>query len=467
MLSDQNGLTAEAVLSQSHRLSNQTAFHPTRLKAGGTDNNVQHAAMAVPDRYIAVLHPKRKYGGTTSLHKVKAPLSGAPGDLPRQRIRAGEEYIQTYSRPPTGYTQLYPHKRSHTMPPRTTRNSQGLRTTVVAPRREPRARAPVAAKARRARTSTVNDDECPSKKIQWLNTLIPGRALTSCGIGPEIDKESHPPDADDDTMATDMDTPPTSIPRELPHTPQQRYPYDAGSVLQTPLKRARPLQPSPTRFGDKGVHCVHEHPGLYRGNNGDYRMILNHGVGSSVNLSREEVEQLRAVEDEKIFLVQLEKLMAESNAVRLGDRVWEEDTTMDEPSQKRRVQTVGPDGTILLSGQPVHQPNHGKSNATIRAPLSNHTTGPNGEIRDRRGRRVLGPEGTILVDPTFCPGKRSRLPVPVVAEEDDDTDMENGDTKQTPLSDARHYVNAMPIRRGQPHLSPKPLGPEGTELVFY
>ncbi|KAI6121968.1 hypothetical protein F5141DRAFT_1211597 [Pisolithus sp. B1] len=362
------------------------------------------------------------------------------------------------------------------MPPRTTRNSQGLRTTTIAPQRAPRARAPVAAKARRAATSTA-DDECPPKKFQWLKCRdqygIPvivkysdtGEGTHLVWDWSEANEESHTVDADEDDMDTDLGTPPPSIPREPPCTPQERRPYEAGSVLRTPVKRAK--QPNPPHFGDKGIHRIHELPGLHRGNNGNYRMILNHEVGSSVNLSREEVEQLRAVEDEKIFVAQLKKLMAEREAMGMGDRVWEEDATMDEPAPNRRVQTTGPDGTILLSGQPVHQPNHGKVHANTQAPLSNHTTGPNGEICDRRGRRVLGPEGTVLIDPTFCPVKRAGLLLPVVAEEHDDEDMEKGGTKQTPLSDARRYVNAMPIRRGQPHLSPKPLGPEGTELLVF
>lgn len=362
------------------------------------------------------------------------------------------------------------------MPPRTTRNSQGLRTTTIAPRRAPRARAPVAAKTRRTTTSTA-DDECPPKKVQWLKCRdqygIPvivkysdtGEGTHMVWDWSEANEESHTADTDDDAMDTDLGTPPPSTPREPLHTPQERRPYEAGSVLRTPVKRAK--QPNPPHFGDKGDHRIRGLPGLYRENNGDYRMTLNHEVGSSVNLSRDEVEQLRAVEDEKIFVVQLKKLMAEREAMGLGDKVWEEDATMDEPAPNRRVQTAGPDGTILLSGQPVHQPNHGKVHANTQAPLSNYTTGPNGEICDRRGRRVLGPEGTVLIDPTFCPVKRPGRFLPVVAEERDDEDVENGGTKQTPLSDARRYVNAMPIRRGQPHPSPKPLGPEGTELVFH
>lgn len=358
------------------------------------------------------------------------------------------------------------------MPPRTTRNSQGLRTAVVAPRCARRARAPVAAQARRATTSTANDAECPSKKIQWLKCrdqygvpVIVKYSDTGEGIHmvwdwSGIDENSPTSDEDDDTMDTDLGTPPPSTASKSIHTPQQRHPYDAGSVLRTPVKRAKPLQPSPTRFGDKDVHCSHEYP---IGNNGNYRMILNHEVGSSVNLSREEVERLRVIEDEKIFFAQLEKLMAERSAMCLGDGVWE-DATMDELSPKRRVQTAGPGGTILLSGEPVHQPNHGKVRANNQALLSNYKTGSNGELRDRRGRPVLGPEGTVFIDPTFCPAKRPGLHVPVVAKEDDDEDMEDGGTNQTP-SDGRHYVNAMPIRRG-PHPSPKPLGPEPTELVI-
>lgn len=345
---------------------------------------------------------------------------------------------------------LQPEALQHscTMAPRTTRNSNGLRSPGV-PRRAARPRAPVVAKVPPAPpvappvTMSVGADndknEYYSKEIKWLKCRdkygVPvtvkysatGEGVHLIWDWSEVEgrEKSNAMDEDEDRMENDTGTPPPIAFKEAVNTPQQRYPYDAGSVLRTPVKRAKPLRPSPTRFGDRDIHSVCEHPGLYREGNGDYRMILSHDVGSYVNLSREQVEQQQIMDDHRIFVVQLQRMMAETEAA-LREAVGPfsvdgcGDVTMDEAPTKRRVQTAGASGTILLAGEPIHQPNHRVQVGQTAESVS--ITGPNGERLDRHGRHMFGPEGTVLIDPTFCPKKRTRLPAPreVLEEEGED-----------------------------------------------
>ncbi|KAL4078114.1 hypothetical protein V8B97DRAFT_1935074 [Scleroderma yunnanense] len=364
------------------------------------------------------------------------------------------------------------------MAPRTTRNSNGLRSPVV-PRRAARPRAPVrSAKAPPAATAASmsteagdEDDEYYSKKIKWLKCrdqygvpVIVKYSDTGEGVHMiwnwsefEDEEASNAMDEDEDVMEDDVATPPPTAFEKVLNTPQQQHPYDAGSVLRTPVKKAKPLRPSLTRLGDRGIYGGCERPGFYREVNGDYRMILNHDVGSLVNLSREQVEEQQIVDDHKIFVVQLQKLMAETEALTREDMGIIPaggcgDVAMDEVPAKRRVQTAGPAGTILLSGEPIHQPNHRVQGDKMAGPDA--TTGPNGEKLDRQGRRMLGPEGTILVDPTFGPKRRTRLPAPREIPEEEEVEVP---VRKTP-------------RRGPPRrvqLIARPLGPEATEICHY
>lgn len=366
------------------------------------------------------------------------------------------------------------------MAPRTTRNSNGLRTPVV-PRRAARPRAPVSVKVAPAPpvappvTMSIGadndenkDEEYDSKEIKWLKCrdqygvpVIVKYSATGEGVHmiwdwSEVEgKNSNAMDEDEDEMESDMATPPPTALKEVWNTPQQQHPYDAGSVLRTPIKRAKPLHPSPTHFGNRGVHSAFHHPGLYQEGNGDYRMVLNHDVGSSVNLSKEQVEQQQVKDDHKIFVAQVQKMMAETDAVmREAVGLFPVDVPMNWVPRKRRVQTAGPSGTIFLSGEPVHQPNHRVQVGQTIEP--DFTTGPNGERMDRHGRRMLGPEGTVLIDPTFCPKRRTCLPTPnEIAEEEVEEMLPPAAECKTP----RRGAGISPRRA-------KPLGPEGTE-VFY
>ncbi|KAG6333171.1 hypothetical protein ID866_5917 [Astraeus odoratus] len=373
------------------------------------------------------------------------------------------------------------------MPPRTTRNSTGQRVATDVPRRTRRTKAivPLAPLAPSvppvpAVTTDEDADDGYADKVKWLKCRdqygVPVIVKYSeTGEGTHIiwnwaeyeeENASAAMNEDDDSMQEDVATPPPTTPGTTLQTPEQQQPYDAGSVLGTPVKRARPLQPSPTRFWGGHVPHAHEHPGLYRESNGDFRIIFDHEVGSSVNLSREQVEQRQTTNDQRIFVEQVKKLMAERDALREETNCSDaggRDMVTDQPTVKRHVQTAGTDGTILLAGQPIHRPCH-RVHAGQRT-QADFITGPERERLNRCGRRMLGPEATILIDHNFCAGGRSDLPMRLKRWEipEADEEMEDDSTKKTPLSDARRHLNMVDRRH---HLAARRLGPEGTELVL-
>lgn len=314
------------------------------------------------------------------------------------------------------------------MPPRTTRNSQRLRP--IMPYDESSGRA----SSRRKAQQTCSPSAATSSKtgrtgeIKWLKCRDPDGipvivtySQTGQGIymvwdwsGVE-DKDDEPEEQDGSTSDVDRMTPAPSVIHAVPQTPQQQHPFDAGSVLRTPIKRSRALRLMPASMDEDGMFYVHNAPGVYRRSNGDYRIILDHAVGSSMNRTREQVEQGQLDDDMRIFEEQVLKWMAERDLTREVDvgscsDSGYEDMEVDEPSQKRRVRTAGIDGTIITRSPPNHRPNH-RAYGNERNPQPPFATGPNGEKLDRRGRKMLGPEGTILVDPnfSFLPVKHHRL----------------------------------------------------------
>ena len=138
----------------------------------------------------------------------------------------------------------------------------------------------------------------------------------------------------------------------FPHTPMAPQPYDAGSVILTPVKRAKPLQPSPPRIGDKGIRCLFEKDGVLRDFNGEARIVLRHPVGSIANLSREQVERLENEREERIVRVQVAKLLAERNRVeqeRFSDSGYEDEMETDDDQSQRRLGREGANDTALVS----------------------------------------------------------------------------------------------------------------------
>ena len=206
--------------------------------------------------------------------------------------------------------------------------------------------------------------------------------------------------------------PSDAVRRPFPQTPVAPHPYDPGSVILTPVKKARPLQRSPPRIGDKGIRCLYEKGGVLRELNGGVRVILRHPVGSTANLSREQVERLEKEREDKIVQVQVEKLLAEKQRREeeeesISDSGYEDEMEMDVPSFRRGLRREGTNGTILVS--------HDES-TDILPPVSleeiesatNFFRGPNGELLDRHGRQMLGREGTILIDSTYGSPRRIR-----------------------------------------------------------
>ena len=260
-------------------------------------------------------------------------------------------------------------------------------------------------------------------------------------------------------MAVDEErgvTPPTTAGpsnaarRLFPQTPMAPQPYDAGSVIQTPVKKARPLQRSPPRIGDKGIRCLYEKGGVLRELNGGIRVVLRHPVGSTANLSREQVERLENQREDKIVQVQVEKLLAEKQRIEeeeesFSDSGYEDEMEMHVPSIQRGFGREGTNGTILVSHDELSDivPPTSLENA------SNFFRGPNGELLDRHGRQMLGREGTILIDSTYGSPRRIRREAAFLVSRES--------VDHSSLNDCTSEANGCQ-RRAR-------FGPTGTELI--
>ncbi|KAH7919315.1 hypothetical protein BV22DRAFT_970982, partial [Leucogyrophana mollusca] len=111
---------------------------------------------------------------------------------------------------------------------------------------------------------------------------------------PEQQRQASPAltQIDEDAEGDSMMTPPPGGPGWMPQTPVNQLPFDAGSVLRTPMKR--PLQRSPDRIGFKGID-------FWRGNgvlhgkmevdkaSGSIRYIPARPPGEGADLSRDQV----------------------------------------------------------------------------------------------------------------------------------------------------------------------------------
>ncbi|KAI9568645.1 hypothetical protein HD554DRAFT_2096982 [Boletus coccyginus] len=239
------------------------------------------------------------------------------------------------------------------------------------------------AEARRKVTSNVSN----TKTTPWLACRDPYGVSTTVAVSetgegihirwyyPEDDCEVDEDGGADVVMTVDEErgvTPSTTawalvtpVRRPFPQTPMALHAYDAGSVIRTPVKKARPLQPSPPRIGDKGVRCLYEKGGVLRElNGGGVRVVLRHPIGSTANLSREQVECLQV-----------------------------------------QAPGLGREGTILVSHDDSIIPSEVCQDT---GNLLRVFRGPNGELLDHHGRQMLGQEGTILVDSTHGSPRRIR-----------------------------------------------------------
>ncbi|KAF8839667.1 hypothetical protein BDN67DRAFT_740504 [Paxillus ammoniavirescens] len=241
--------------------------------------------------------------------------------------------------------------------------------------------------------------------------------------------------------------------RQVLQTPMQPHPFDAGSVIRTPIKKTKPLQASPTRIGDKGINCLYEQGGVIRERNGTVRVTLPHALGSSANLSRDQVEQLENEQESRIFHEQMEKLLVQKKQLEEenenhSDSGYEDEMVTGELPVQRRVRTADTNGTIIMNRSEVEGAMPRLRQTQTRTPQI--IRGPNGELLDHGGRQMLGREGTILVDPNFAPPRRVRQPV-----------------QPTPTEIINHLVpNEIAGGSQAPRqLQRRRLGPEGTELI--
>ncbi|KAF8126146.1 hypothetical protein EV363DRAFT_1348883 [Boletus edulis] len=199
--------------------------------------------------------------------------------------------------------------------------------------------------------------------------------------------------------------------RPFPQTPMAPLPYDAGSVIRTPVKKAKPLQRSPPRIGDKGIRCLYEKSGVLRELNSGARVVLRHPVGSSANLSREQVELLEKEREEEIIQVQVKKLLEQKQRLqeeeeRISDSGYEDEMEVDVPTSLERE---GTERTILISHGNLSDKELPSASASLEMEsASGFCRGPNGELLDYQGRQMLGREGTLLMYPTHGSPRRIR-----------------------------------------------------------
>ncbi|KAF9226417.1 hypothetical protein BS17DRAFT_777231 [Gyrodon lividus] len=266
------------------------------------------------------------------------------------------------------------------------------------------------------------------------------------------------PKVDDEAMVECENTPPpvagpsNYAQHQVPQTPMQLHAFDAGSVVRTPVKKPKPLQASPTRIGDKGVNCLYEQGGVIRERDGAIRVVLHHALGSSANLSRDQVEQLEKEQESRIFHEQMKKMLAQKKQLekeeeRYSDSGYEEEMDTDEPLAERRVRTADTHGTILINRSEVEAA--GPSIQWMQTKAPSFIRGPDGEMLDFQGRKMLGREGTILIDPNFVASRRARQPLQPAA-----TDIINHLKSDEGTSDFQ-----------TPRQLQRRFGPEGTELI--
>lgn len=283
----------------------------------------------------------------------------------------------------------------------------------------------------------------------------------------EVDEDEYE-DAGADAnvdMAMNVDedrgvTPPTAaagpskgVRPPFPQTPMALQPYDAGSVILTPVKKAKPLQPSPPRIGDRGIRCLYEKGGVLRELNGGARIVIRHPVGSSANLSREQVERQEKEREEEIVRVQVEKLLAEKKRIveedeRFSDSGYEDDMKTDTPSLPRSLRREKTNDTILITHDDLSDavPPVSPEMETV----SNVFRGPHGELLDRHGRQMFGREGTVLIDSTYT------LPRRVAREE---AFLVSSSIEHQSSRELNHSASEVKV-----FCRPR-FGPEGTELV--
>ena len=243
----------------------------------------------------------------------------------------------------------------------------------------------------------ANANASDVKGTPWLACRDAYGVLTSIAVSetgegvhirwyyPENDCEEDEDEEADVLMIVDEErgvTPPTTAGPSnagrpiFPQTPMPLHSFDAGSVIRTPIKKARPLQRSP-RIGDKGVRCLYEQGGVLRELNGGVRIVLRHPVGSTANLSREQVERLEDEREERIFHVQVKKLLEQKQ------RIEEEEARFSDSGYEDEMET-DPPSAPSASLEDIESSTY-------------FNRAPNGELLNRDSRQVPGEEGTIII----------------------------------------------------------------------
>ncbi|KAG2076234.1 hypothetical protein BDR04DRAFT_1149275 [Suillus decipiens] len=191
----------------------------------------------------------------------------------------------------------------------------------------------------------------------------------------------------------------------FPQTPMTQHAFDAGSVLRTPVKRPQPLQRSPERIGFKGidfwhnnspeVHTIEQTSSFIR-----MRYVLQSPIDSVTNLTKEQILEHEFQRNHETFLTQVGKLLGHEERERVAREMNSTLLVVDASAgagTTRHVRFASPAPSIFIEEEEE---------------VSKFGVGPAGERLNSQGLPILGPHGTVIIDPTFKPQVRPTLPAP-------------------------------------------------------
>ena len=170
---------------------------------------------------------------------------------------------------------------------------------------------------------------------------------TATGLGAHtrwIYPEHDDKDSDEDSEnVMDVDDEGETM-AHVPGTPVAQHSFDAGSVIRTPTKKAQPLQRSPARIGFDSSDFLHDdalgkHIVEQTSNGPCLRYVIERPLGSTTNLSKDQISALDFQRNQATFLTQVEKMLGRA----------EREKVMREMNNFSSVDKPGSDGHDLCT----------------------------------------------------------------------------------------------------------------------
>ncbi|KAG1836292.1 hypothetical protein DFJ58DRAFT_818986 [Suillus subalutaceus] len=261
---------------------------------------------------------------------------------------------------------------------------------------------------RQTKVSNANGYYLRCRDVDGTSVMI---TQTATGLGAHT-RWIYPEQDTNNNEETGMDvdeegdaTPPPSTMTCFPQTPMPQHAFDAGSVLRTPVKRPQPLQRSPERIGFKGINFWHKNSlgtrTVEQTSSGiRVRYVLQRPVGSTTNLTKEEILEHEFQRNHETFLTQVGKLLGREEKERVAremNSILPVVDTSAGASTARHVHFASPEPSIFIEEE---------------EDVSEFGVGPTGERLNSQGLPMLGAHGTVMIDPTFKPQVRPTLPAP-------------------------------------------------------